>query len=66
MADAADRLRAQHFLKSDYTMSPDADPDSRVANAMDYIAYHMGQIDKKLDDVIKVLETIIGRKTPLG
>ena len=65
MTDAANRLRAQHFLKGEYTMSPDADPDTRVANAMDYIAYHMGQIDKKLDDVVRVLEAVVGRKTTM-
>lgn len=30
--------------------------DRRMANAAEYIAYHLGQIDKKLDRLITLLE----------
>ncbi len=65
MTEAADRLRMQHFLKGEYTTSLDAEPDRRVANALDYIAFHMGQIDKKLDDIIKALELAAGKQKRL-
>ncbi len=41
--------RIKHFMESDFL--PDSKPEAqyRVANALEYIAYHIGQIDKKLE-----------------
>jgi hypothetical protein len=42
---------------------PDPSPDTlsqvdrRMANAAEYVAYHLGQIDKKLDRLITLLES---------
>jgi len=42
---------------------PEASPDTlsqadrRMVNAAEYIAYHLGQLDKKFDRLIVLLET---------
>ena len=52
----ADKFQAEHAMKEDYLPTgPRPDNQVRVANALDYIAYHIGQIDKKLDEVVKAL-----------
>ena len=53
-----DRVRAS----MDAEFLPDPSPDTlsqvdrRMANAAEYIAYHLGQIDNKLDRLIALLE----------
>jgi hypothetical protein len=46
--------------------SPDtlSQVDRRMANAAEYMAYHLGQIDKKLDRLITLLESAADRSKP--
>ncbi len=57
----ADRERIKQFMESEFL--PDGKPEAqyRVANALEYIAYHMGQISKKLDGIDKALTKIAQR-----
>ena len=54
-------------MEADFLPAPSPDTlsqvDRRMANAAEYIAYHLGQIDKKLDRLIVLLETSAPRKT---
>ena len=53
--------RMKKFMEADFLPAHDrAIPNSeyRVATALEYIAYHMGQIDKKLDDTNALLAGI--------
>ena len=54
-----DRIRAD--MEADFLPDPSPDTlsqvDRRMANAAEYVAYHLGQIDKKLDRLIALLET---------
>ena len=47
-------------MKDDFLPEPSPDTlgqvDRRMTNAEEYIAYHLGQIDKKLDRLIALLE----------
>jgi hypothetical protein len=36
--------------------------DGRMTDAAEYIAYHLGQIDKKLDRLIAILEASASKK----
>ena len=53
------RIKAE--MEADFLPTPSPDTlsqvDRRMANAAEYIAYHLGQIDKKLDRLIVLLET---------
>ena len=53
-----DRVRQR--MKDDFLPEPSPDTlgqvDRRMTNAAEYIAYHLGQIDKKLDRLIALLE----------
>jgi hypothetical protein len=53
-----DRIRAG--MEAEFLPEPSPDTltqvDRRMANAAEYIAYHLGQIDKKLDRLIVLLE----------
>jgi hypothetical protein len=53
-----DRLRAD--MEAEFLPDPSPDTlsqvDRRMANAAEYVAYHLGQIDKKLDRLITLLE----------
>jgi hypothetical protein len=53
-----DRLRAE--MEAEYLPDPSADTlsqaDRRMANAAEYVAYHLGQIDKKLGRLVTLLE----------
>jgi len=53
-----DRIRAD--MQADFLPDPSPDTlsqvDRRMANAAEYVAYHLGQIDKKLDRLITLLE----------
>ena len=52
------RIKAE--MEADFLPTPSPDTlsqvDRRMANAAEYIAYHLGQIDKKLDRLIVLLE----------
>jgi hypothetical protein len=54
------RQRMRADMESDFL--PEASPDTlsqadrRMVNAAEYIAYHLGQMDKKLDRLIVLLE----------
>ena len=37
--------------------------DGRMTDAAEYMAYHLGQIDKKLDRLIAILEASAARKS---
>jgi hypothetical protein len=43
------------FMKADFLPAREHAPvpptDARIATALEYIAYHIGQIDKKLDSI---------------
>ena len=51
----ADTDRMEAFMKADFLPAHDrtAMPatEHRVATALEYIAYHIGQIDRKLDSI---------------
>jgi hypothetical protein len=53
-----ERIKAD--MEADFLPDPSPDTlsqvDRRMANAAEYIAYHLGQIDKKLDRLIALLE----------
>ena len=53
-----DRIRT--VMEADFLPEPSPDTlsqsDRRMTNAAEYIAYHLGQIDKKLDRLITLLE----------
>lgn len=48
-------------MEADYLPEPSPDTlsqvDRRMTDAAEYIAYHLGQIDMKLDRLLAVLET---------
>ena len=56
--DTKERVRAA--MEADFLPEPSPDTlsqvDRRMANAAEYIAYHLGQIDTKLDRLIVLLE----------
>jgi hypothetical protein len=56
--ESKDRIRA--VMEADFLPDPSPDTlsqvDRRMANAAEYVAYHLGQIDKKLDRLITLLE----------
>lgn len=51
----ADKDRTEAFMKADFLPAHDRgttpDTEYRVATALEYIAYHIGQIDNKLDSI---------------
>ena len=48
----ADKGRTEAFMKADFLpISPEAAVEYRIATALEYIAYHIGQIDNKLDSI---------------
>jgi hypothetical protein len=53
-----ERIKAD--MEADFLPDPSPDTlsqvDRRMTNAAEYIAYHLGQIDKKLDRLITLLE----------
>jgi hypothetical protein len=55
---AKQRIRAE--MEADFLPEPSPDTlsqaDKRMVNAAEYIAYHLGQIDKKLDRLVVLLE----------
>jgi len=59
----ATRQRTKADMETDFL--PEASPDTlsqadrRMVNAAEYIAYHLGQMDKKLDRLIVLLEASI-------
>ncbi len=60
-----DRVRAD--MEAEFLPDPSPDTlsqvDRRMANAAEYIAYHLGQIDNKLDRLIALLEAQAQRPT---
>ena len=62
-SEERDRLRAN--MDAEFLPQPSPDTlsqvDRRMANAAEYIAYHLGQIDKKLDRLIVLLEGSAGK-----
>ena len=61
-----DRIRAT--MEAEFLPEPSPDTlsqvDRRMANAAEYVAYHLGQIDKKLDRLIALLESAADRSKP--
>jgi hypothetical protein len=61
--DAA-RKRIRAYMETDFLPEPSPDTlsqaDRRMVNAAEYIAYHLGQIDKKLDRLIVLLDERAG------
>jgi hypothetical protein len=56
----ATRERVRADMEADFLPAPSPDTlsqgDRRLVNAAEYIAYHLGQIDKKIDRLIVLLE----------
>ena len=52
----ADRDKVEQWMKADF-LPAGTQPASehKISNALEYMAYHLGQIDKKLDQVIAAL-----------
>lgn len=47
-----DRERVEEYMKEDYLpTSPTPEAQDRIANALEYIAYHIGRIDKRLTGI---------------
>ena len=50
-----DQERIAEFMKADFLPAHDSTSmpkaEYRIATALEYIAYHIGQIDKKLDGI---------------
>ena len=57
----ADRERVKQFMEADFLPQDLPEAQYRVANALEYIAYHMGQINKKLDGINQALIKIAQR-----
>jgi hypothetical protein len=55
-------------MEADFLPEPSPDTltqvDRRMANAAEYVAYHLGQIDRKLDRLIMLLESAADRSKP--
>jgi hypothetical protein len=62
--DTRARLRA--VMEAEFLPDPSPDTlsqvDRRMTNAAEYVAYHLGQIDKKLDRLIALLENAAREK----
>lgn len=60
MAIDPGKERIKTAMEADFLPQPSPDTlsqvDRRLTNAAEYIAYHLGQIDKKLDRLIALLE----------
>jgi hypothetical protein len=60
MDENAHKQRLKADMEADFLPSPSPDTlshvDRRMTNAAEYIAYHLGQIDRKLDRLIVLLE----------
>ena len=58
------RQRIRAYMETDFLPEPSPDTltqaDRRMVNAAEYIAYHLGQIDKKLDRLIVLLDERAG------
>ena len=56
----AGRQRIRAEMEADFLPEPSPDTlsqaDKRMVNAAEYIAYQLGQIDKKLDRLVVLLE----------
>jgi hypothetical protein len=65
MGSAEDQDRVRASMEADFLPHPSPDTlsqvDRRMANAAEYIAYHIGQMDKKLDRLIALLESSAGK-----
>lgn len=57
----ADREKIKQFMEAEFLPEDELDAQDRIANALEYIAYHMGQINKKLDGIDKALTKIAQR-----
>jgi hypothetical protein len=59
------RLRAE--MEAEFLPDPSPDTlnqgDRRMANAAEYVAYHLGQIDNKLGRLIALLENAASQKS---
>jgi hypothetical protein len=57
----SDAERMKQFMESDFLPLRDRgampSAEHRIATALEYIAYHIGQIDKKLDGISSSLAT---------
>lgn len=53
MNQQRDRLKS--YMETEFLPvgSQDVKAEMRIANALEYAAYHLGQIDKKLDTLIE-------------
>ena len=47
----ADKERIKEHMEADFLPVGQTEVQYAVANALEYIAYHIGQIDKKLDSI---------------
>jgi hypothetical protein len=48
--------RIKQYMESDFSPGENLKVEYRVANALEYIAYHMGQINKKLDGISEAIK----------
>ncbi len=57
-----DRKRLEAHMKADFLpvqpRTGGSDASYRTTHALEYMAYHLGQIDKKLDLLIELLEKL--------
>lgn len=61
MSDETRRRMDEDFLPEP-SSSALSQNDGRMTDAAEYIAYHLGQIDKKLDRLIAILEASATKK----
>ena len=64
----ATREKIKANMEAEFLPEPSPDTlsqvDRRMANAAEYVAYHLGQIDKKLDRLIVLLESAAEQGKP--
>lgn len=54
--DEIARQRAKHFFENDYAPNGNVGAEHRIANALDYIAYQLGEIKQALRRVADAAE----------
>lgn len=57
----ADKQQIKAFMEADFLPERELNPDERTAAALEYLAYHIGQIDKQLTGLNATLREISWR-----
>lgn len=49
------RTKVKQFMEADFLPIGQPSSDQRIATALEYAAFHLGQIDKKLEKIIGLI-----------